>query len=127
MIESAKLANDMASIQSTITTKEHMIKKAEVKNPQAQTESEDHQRELLRQKDELNAKQVAEVIEKVNEKLEVHDKKLQYSMHERTNQILIKVIDAKTDEVIKEVPDEKIVNMIADMREAAGLLVDEKL
>jgi flagellar protein FlaG len=39
---------------------------------------------------------------------------------------MIKVIDETTNEVIKEIPPKKILDVIASMLEMAGLLVDER-
>ncbi|HHY78507.1 MAG TPA: flagellar protein FlaG, partial [Clostridiales bacterium] len=52
--------------------------------------------------------------------------RFEYSIHEATKQIMVKVIDKETDEVIREIPPEKILNMVAKMWEIAGLIVDER-
>ncbi|MFZ5754637.1 MAG: flagellar protein FlaG [Bacillota bacterium] len=65
-------------------------------------------------------------IEKANQKFELYEKRLEFSIHEETKQIMIKVINTQTEEVIKEIPPEKILDMVAKMMEMAGLLVDEK-
>jgi len=49
------------------------------------------------------------------------------SVNERINQVIIKVIDAETDKVIKEIPAEEIQHLIARIKETIGLLVDEKI
>lgn len=49
-----------------------------------------------------------------------------FGIHEKTNRVTIKIVDKKTKDVIKEVPAEKTLDMIAKAWEIAGLLVDEK-
>ena len=49
------------------------------------------------------------------------------SVNEQINQVIIKVIDAETDKVIKEIPAEEIQHLIARIKETIGLLVDEKI
>jgi flagellar protein FlaG len=39
---------------------------------------------------------------------------------------VIKIINTKTEEIIAEIPPEKILDMIAQLWEMAGLLVDKK-
>lgn len=51
----------------------------------------------------------------------------EYSYHEETNRVSIKVFDADTDEVIREIPPEKSLDMLQKMWEMAGILIDEKL
>lgn len=50
----------------------------------------------------------------------------EFGIHEGTNRITIKMVDKKTKEVIKELPPEKTLDMIAKVWEYAGLIVDEK-
>ncbi len=50
----------------------------------------------------------------------------QFSIHKKTKQILIKLVDSKTKEVIKEIPPEKILDAVASLCETAGLFVDKK-
>lgn len=50
----------------------------------------------------------------------------EYSYHKKTNRVSIKVLDADTQEVIREIPPEKSLDMLQKMWELAGILVDEK-
>jgi flagellar protein FlaG len=50
----------------------------------------------------------------------------EFGIHEKTNRITVKLVDKETKEVIKELPPEKTLDMIAKMWEYAGLIVDEK-
>lgn len=75
-----------------------------------------------------NAKQQNERIKKAVERL---NKNLSHSsaifgIHEATNRVTIKIVDKDTKEVIKELPPEKTLDMIAKVWELAGILVDEK-
>lgn len=50
----------------------------------------------------------------------------EFGYNEPTNRVTIKIKDKETDEVIKEIPSEKALEMLAKAWELAGLLVDEK-
>ncbi len=50
----------------------------------------------------------------------------EFGIHEGTNRITIKLKDKDTNEVIKEVPAEKTLDLIQKAWELAGILVDEK-
>ena len=50
-----------------------------------------------------------------------------FGVHEATNRVTIQIVDKNTKEVIKEIPPEKTLDMIAKVWELAGILVDEKL
>lgn len=72
----------------------------------------------------LSKDKVIEAIEQANSKLEVFDTRLEFSIHEQTHHIMIKVY--RDDQLIREVPPQKILDMVAKFMEMAGLLVDEK-
>ena len=50
----------------------------------------------------------------------------EFGIHEKTNRITVKLVDKTTKEVIKELPPEKTLDLIAKAWEMAGILVDEK-
>lgn len=56
----------------------------------------------------------------------MHHTQLSFKYHEDTNRISITVTDSDTDEVIREIPPEKTLDMLARAWEMAGLLVDER-
>lgn len=70
--------------------------------------------------------ELKKVAEKNND-FQVSNTRLQFSIHEATKQIMVKIIDNSTDEVVKEIPPEKLLDMVANMIERAGLLVDRKV
>lgn len=82
--------------------------------------------------EEDSAKKMQEQNEKLRKSIEEINKKLikntecQFGIHEKTNRITIKIVDKETKEVIREVPAEKTLEMIAKVWEFAGFLVDEK-
>lgn len=75
---------------------------------------------------ELDEKQLIDVIEKTNKAIEGTTCSFEYSIHEETKQIMVKVVDKETKEVIREFPPEKILDMVAKMWEVAGIMVDER-
>lgn len=77
-------------------------------------------------RNQVTEKAVSEAVEKINRALEGTNRRMEYSVHKKTNEIMVKVIDETTGEVIREVPPEKILDMVANMLEMAGLIVDER-
>lgn len=69
---------------------------------------------------------IIKTIEKANKKFTGDTKELNFSIHEKTRQIMVKIVDKQSKEVIKEIPPEKILDMVASMCESAGLFIDEK-
>lgn len=67
---------------------------------------------------------IASVMSEANQKL--NKTRCEYSYDEPTKRVSIKVYDKETDELIREVPPEKSLEMLQRMWELAGLIVDEK-
>lgn len=74
----------------------------------------------------LSEKTIISAIEKANSALVLSNRALEFSVHEKTKEIMVKVIDTATKEVIREIPSEKILDMVANILEMAGILVDER-
>jgi flagellar protein FlaG len=74
----------------------------------------------------VSEKVVIEAIQKANKAIQGGNRRFEFSIHEGTNQILIKVYNSDTNELIKEIPNEKILDMVAKICEMAGILVDER-
>ena len=67
------------------------------------------------------ARQAAQTYNKLTE-----NTKAVFGVNEATNRVTIKIVDKDTDEIIKEFPAEKTLDMIARVWEMAGIMVDEK-
>ena len=74
----------------------------------------------------VSEKLVIEAIEKANKAITGSNRKFEFSIHEATKEIMIKVLDSDTNEVVREIPNEKILDMVAKMWEMAGIMVDER-
>ena len=67
------------------------------------------------------------MIAEMNRKISNRNEEAVFGVHEKTNRIMIKILDKDTKEVVKEFPPEKTLDMIASIWEMAGILVDQKL
>lgn len=67
---------------------------------------------------------IDDAVSKANRRME--HTRCEYSYHKETNRVSIKVINDDTNEVIREIPPEKSLDMLQKMWEMAGILVDEK-
>lgn len=54
------------------------------------------------------------------------DNRFEFRIHERTNRIMVKLVNNHTEEVIKELPPEKILDLVASIWDLVGILVDER-
>lgn len=72
---------------------------------------------------EEDLKDAVDILDKLLEKNKSH---VILERHEVFNDLMIKIVDDKTGEVVTEVPPKKILDMVAKMCELVGVLVDKK-
>lgn len=73
---------------------------------------------------EASREMLQKAVEDLNKKMT--NSEVQYGFHDATNRVTIKIIDKDTKEVIKELPPEKTLDLIAKAWELAGIMVDER-
>ena len=73
---------------------------------------------------QLTHEQIRKAVERLNKNLA--NSEAVFGIHEDTNRVTIKIVDKNTKEVIKELPPEKTLDMIAKVWEMAGILIDER-
>lgn len=82
--------------------------------------------ESVQAQDKVSNAFIEKAVEKANKTMQIQGRALEFRIHEKTKEIMVRVVDAETKEVIREIPPEKILDMFASMLEQAGLLVDER-
>lgn len=71
--------------------------------------------------------ELIEAIERANDTLKASNTNFKFSIHDETRAIMVKVINSETQEVIREIPPEKILDMVAKMWEMAGIFIDRHI
>ncbi|WP_019123268.1 flagellar protein FlaG [Brevibacillus massiliensis] len=71
-------------------------------------------------------KEVEKAVDSLNKWLQTGSTHLKFTLHEKLNEYYVEIVDDQTQEVIREVPPKKILDMVAKMHEMIGILVDEK-
>ena len=75
----------------------------------------------------INKEMLEIALEELDELNRIIDKGFQFQIHEGSDRIWVQVIDKHTDEIIREVPPEQVLDIVAGLKEIVGLLIDEKL
>jgi len=85
-----------------------------------------HQAEQSTKDKSISKKELLDAVEESNRIIFGDTEKFEFKIHERTGRYLVKLVDNETDEVIREIPPEKILDLIANIWEMVGILVDER-
>ena len=119
---------DKSSVSNTaaVSAAEQTEQNGTGSSPAVADETAEHDRKVEQEeKQTTGSKQIRKAIDEINKKA-VNSEAI-FGIHDKTNRVMIKIIDKDTKKVIKEYPPEKTLDMIAKVWEMAGLMVDEKM
>lgn len=51
---------------------------------------------------------------------------LEFSVHEDSKKIVVRVVDKKTKDILREIPNEKILDIVSKLMEPKGIFLDHK-
>lgn len=67
-----------------------------------------------------------EAVDMANKALFKNNTHLKFQIHGKTKEVMVKIINDETGDVVKEIPPEKMLDMVAKLWEIAGILIDER-
>lgn len=109
-----------ANIQKAIS---EVKEKANIK----QTENELKTSKTENESTNFPIENLAKTIKGLNEFLKPANTSIHFQLHEELDKYYVQLVDRETEEVIKEIPSEKLLDIYANMLESIGLLVDHKI
>ncbi|MFY3791550.1 flagellar protein FlaG [Ureibacillus sp. MALMAid1270] len=75
----------------------------------------------------LPNKKAEKMINSMNQFLETTNTELRYLFHDKLDKYYVTLVNANTQEVIREIPPKKLMDMYAEMLEFVGIIVDKKI
>ncbi|MEK4083240.1 flagellar protein FlaG [Psychrobacillus sp. FSL K6-1415] len=79
------------------------------------------------EKDSIPKEKVKKAVDALNEFMTVQNRSSKFVMHDGLDRYYVEVVDAETDEVIREVPPRKLLDAFYTMQKFLGMIVDEKI
>ncbi|MEH7073144.1 flagellar protein FlaG [Neobacillus drentensis] len=113
---------------STTQTSEYSVPKVE-STPKIKKVLPDQQEQPQSQpQSQSQAKEKTEkVINSMNDFLKASNTHLKFQFHDELKEYYVTLVDDSTNEVVKEIPSKKLLDMYAAMTDYLGLLVDKKV
>ncbi|MEN3186781.1 MAG: flagellar protein FlaG [Atribacterota bacterium] len=73
----------------------------------------------------LSKEKLVHLVKQMNTVMEALSIEARFSVHQPTHAIVVTLINRDTGEIVRQIPPEKLLDMVARLRELAGLFVDE--
>ncbi|SDG16985.1 flagellar protein FlaG [Desulfosporosinus hippei DSM 8344] len=70
---------------------------------------------------------VTQMTEAMNKFIQAMDANIQFEVHEKTNQLMVQVVDRANNKVLKEFPSSEFLDTMAAIRDYVGILLDKKI
>jgi len=65
-------------------------------------------------------------IQRLNDTAEAFNLSLRFLLHEESERWMVQVVDLVDDKVIREIPPEYVLNVVAQIQDLIGVLLDER-
>lgn len=114
----------LTSLSNNIETK--------IEEPVTTPQTVGNSQRILQQKSKFGGLSVSEkallnAINKVNRTLEGEPQRYEFKLHQSTGDLIIKIYNKETNEIIREIPPEKMIELVEKLQEiVVGAIIDEK-
>ena len=79
------------------------------------------------QKETRSAEEIHKDLEMINEQLKSSNSSIQFSVDDKSNDVIVRIVDRDSGEVIRQIPPESIVRLRDSMKDMSGLFVEKKI
>lgn len=73
----------------------------------------------------LTKENVKDIADTLNSAAKSLNTKVSFSVHEKTNRIIMKITDVQTGDVVREIPPKEMIRLLEHMHELIGMFVNE--
>lgn len=109
-----------------------LTQKPVVQESQRQDPKQSQQQKVLNREqkvlewDRTHMEDLQEALEKINTTAQAFNTGLRFRIHEESERVMVEVTNLVNNEVIKEIPPEKVLNMVAQIQNIVGLFIDQR-
>ena len=87
----------------------------------------DRKQEIPSAREEIPREEVEKTVEKLNRLMGIIDKRYEFSIHESSHRLTVRIVDQQNGEVIDEIPSKRALEILDSFSEMAGLLFDKQV
>jgi len=115
------------NIQSTTITVEafagHKLDRSQV----APIKVVDRKQEAPSAREEIPREEVEKAVEKLNRLMGIIDKRYEYSVHENSHRLSVKIVDQQSGEILAEIPSKRAMDILDSFTQMAGVFFDKRV
>jgi len=74
----------------------------------------------------LSDENITKAVDVLNRASNMLNHKLQFALNKDSGQLLVKIYDKESDKLIRQIPAERVINVMDKLSDLIGIMVDEK-
>lgn len=83
--------------------------------------------EMSSNNQDVPKEKLQQAVDSMNEFFEINNSELKFVFHEGLEKYYVQLVNADTDEVVREIPSKKMLDVFYEMQKLVGMIVDEKI
>ncbi|TGE32606.1 flagellar protein FlaG [Desulfosporosinus sp. Sb-LF] len=87
----------------------------------------DRKQEIPSAREEIPREEVEKATEKLNRLMGIIDKRYEFSIHESSHRLTVRIVDQQSGEVLDEIPSKRALEIFDSFSQMAGLLFDKHI
>ena len=87
----------------------------------------DRKQETPSAREEIPREEVKKAVEKLNRLMGIIDKRYEYSIHENSHRLSVKIVDQQSGEILAEIPSKRAMEILDAFTQMAGLFFDKRI
>ncbi|WP_341356990.1 flagellar protein FlaG [Rossellomorea sp. y25] len=92
-----------------------------------QIQAQERHHEETSTREPVTKEKMEDVVHGMNEFMSTSNTHLKFEFHDKLQEYYVTIVDDLTQEIVKEIPAKKMLDMHAAMTEFVGLMVDRKI
>ncbi|ODA42527.1 flagellar protein FlaG [Desulfosporosinus sp. BG] len=85
----------------------------------------DRKQEIPSAREEIPREEVEKVAEKLNRLMGIIDKRLEFRVDEKSQRVVVKIIDQQNGELLDEIPSQRALDILNTFNDMVGLVFDK--
>ncbi|TWH45238.1 flagellar protein FlaG [Sporomusa sp. KB1] len=76
---------------------------------------------------DLSTEKLENITDGLNDFMQYLNTNLKFVLHQKTDRLIVQIVDIKSQKVLKEAPPREILDVVAKIHDLVGALIDQKI
>lgn len=115
-------------IEGQIQAIDSVTSSKQQKNLKPDKQTDENNGEQLKLEDTPTPKEkLKQAVDSINELYGITNRELKFVFHEGLEEYFVQLVNSETEEVVREIPSKKLLDVFYEMQKLIGMIVDEKI